>query len=94
MGIGSTRTGSEDVQLLLGSAQPVLHHFVTQRVAAGKPPGQLVRTKLQRCCAPSMAVAGAGSSPICAERVASITILSGNEAKRRKEEENVEGTHL
>ena len=31
-------------QQLLGSAQPILHQLVTQRAAAGKSPGQLVRT--------------------------------------------------
>ena len=36
--------GFDAEQQLLGSAQPVLHQLVTQSVAAGKPPGQLVRT--------------------------------------------------
>ena len=44
MKIGSTRSDPTQEQQLLGSAQPVLHQLVTQRVAAGKPPGQLVRT--------------------------------------------------
>lgn len=35
--------GFDSAQQLLGSAQPVWHQLVTQRVAAGKPPGQEVR---------------------------------------------------
>lgn len=56
--------GFDEAQHLSGSAQPVSHHLVTQTSAPGKPPGQVVRTKLQMACAPSMAIAGAELSQL------------------------------
>lgn len=85
--------GFEEAQQSLGSAHPTWHQFVTQSVAAGKPPGRLVRTSLQGVCSPSIAMVGLDVIAVVAEGVAGIAILGGNEAERRNEEDKVERTH-
>ena len=81
---------------MLGSAQPVLHQLVTQSVAAGKPPGQAVRMKLQRFCSPSMAIAGPESSQLAPKgslgsQSWAATWLRGEIRKRMWSERMVDG---
>ena len=41
--------GLEEVQQWFSSTQPILHHSCTQDVAAGKPPGQELKTSPHMC---------------------------------------------